>query len=221
MIGEIETDNFAHCGGDVYARGHLRAIATAVGVDATPWIEAYDLEHGSVAPSATEVFESETAAPSRRRGANWSAIMAAALVIAVGLVVAQVFTTSDDGRPTTTVAEPEPTPSATDPETNDPSDKPTQVAEATPDEVVVQITALPVGISWVQVTRSDGSIAFTGNIGSGQSKTFRDDRNLKVVLGNAAGVKLTVNGQDLGSPGGQGEVASLEFTPKDPDGTAG
>ncbi len=131
VIGEIEDDNFAHCGGDVYARGHLRAIATALGADATPWIEAYDAEYGTVAPSASEVFESETAAPSRRRGANWSAIMAAALVVAVGLVVAQIVTTSDDGRPTATVAEPEPTPSATEPD-SEPTDDPTQVAQADP-----------------------------------------------------------------------------------------
>lgn len=221
VIGEIEADNFAHCGGDVYARGHLRAIATALGVDATPWVAAYDAEYGTVAPTATEVFESETAAPSRRRGANWSAIMAAALVVAVGLVVGQIVTTSGDGRTPTTVAQPEPAPSATEPDTNQPSEKPTQIAEANPQEVVVQVTALPTGISWVQVTRSDGSVAFTGNIGSGQSKTFRDDRYLKIVLGNAAGVELTVNGQNLGAPGGQGEVASLKFTPKDPNGTAG
>lgn len=220
VIGEIEADNFVHCGGDVYARGHLRAIGAALGVDPTPWIEAYDAEHGHSAPTATEVFESETAAPSRRRGANWSAIMAAALVVAVGLVVAQVVTTSDDSRTTTTVAEPE-APPVTDPEESEPAEKPTPIAEADPEEVVVQVTALPAGISWVQVTRSDGSVAFTGNIGSGQSKTFRDDRYLKLVLGNAAGVELTVNGQDLGAPGGQGEVASLKFTPKDPDGTAG
>ena len=145
--------------------------------------------------------------------------MAAALVVAVGLVVAQVVTTSDDGRTTTTVAEP--TPEATDPETNQPSEKPTPIAEADPAEVVVQVRALPTGISWVQVTRSDGSIAFTGNIGSGQSKTFRDDRYLKVVLGNAAGVELTVNGQDIGVPSDNCGPVNLTFTPKDPDGTAG
>lgn len=221
VIGEIEADNYTHCGGDVYARGHLRAIAVALGVEAEPWVAAYDAEHGSSAPTVSEVFESETAAPARRRGANWSAIMAAALVVVVGLVVAQVVTTSDDERDTTTVASPEPTPTTTEPGTGEPTEKPNQVAEADPEEVVVQVTALPDGISWVQVTRSDGSVTFSDSIGSGKSKTFRDDRYLKVVLGNSAGVELTVNGQDLGSPGAPGEVASLKFTPKDPDGTAG
>ena len=219
VIGEIEADNFVHCGGDVYARGHLRAIAAAVGADPVPWIEAYDAEYGTVAPSVTEVFESETAAPARRRGANWSAVMAAALVVAVGLVVAQITSASDDGgRTTTTVAEPTPTESTPDAE---PTDKPSQVAEAEPEEVVVRMTALPGAISWVRVTRPDGSVLFEDNIGDGQSKTFRDRDKLKLLLGCASALELTVNGQDLGSPGDECGLLNLSFTPKDPDGTAG
>ena len=220
VIGEIEADNFTHCGGDVYARGHLRAIATALGVDAAPWIAAYDAEYGTVAPSAAEVFESETAAPSRRRGANWSGIMAAALVVAVGLVVAQIVTTSDDGRTTTTVAQPEPTPSVTEPN-GEPTDDPTQVAQADPQEVVLRMTALPGALSWVSVTRPDGGVLFEGEIGDGQSKTFRDRDKLKALLGCASALELTVNGQDTGIPSEKCEPVNLTFTPKDPVGTAG
>ena len=219
VIGEIEADNFVHCGGDVYARGHLRAIATAVGADPVPWIEAYDAEHGTVAPSATEVFESETAAPVRRRGANWSAVMAAALVVAVGLVVAQITSASDDGgRPTTTVAEPTPTESTPD---ADPSEKPTQVAAAEPAEVVVRMTALPGAISWVSVTRADGDVLYEGNVSDGQSKTFRDKTRISVLSGCASAIELTVNGTDVGSPGAECSPVTVRFTPTDPDGTAG
>lgn len=219
VIGEIEADNFAHCGGDVYAKGHLRAIGSALGVDATEWVAAYDAEYGSTAPSVSEVFESETAAPRRRRGANWSGIMSAALVVAVGLVVAQVVTTSDDGRQSTTVAEPAPTPTDAD-ATDDPTDDPTQVAQA-PKEVVVRITALPTARSWVRVTRPDGSAVFEGNIRDGSSKTFRDRDKLKLLLGCASAVELTVNGQDIGTPSDVCGLVDLTFTPKDPAGSAG
>jgi cytoskeleton protein RodZ len=221
VIGEIESDNFRHCGGDVYARGHLRAIASAVGADPVPWIEAYDADHGTVAPSATEVFESETAAPARRRGANWSAVMAAALVVAVGLVVAQITTAPDDGgRSTTTVAEPEPSPTEGAPDA-DPTDEPTQVAEAELKEVVVRMTALPGAISWVSVTRADGDVLYEGNVSDGQSKTFRDKTRINVLSGCASAIELTVNGTDVGSPGGECSPVTVRFTPKDPDGTAG
>lgn len=42
LIRAIEEDDFAPCGGDFYARGHIRAIARAVGVDSRPLIAEYD-----------------------------------------------------------------------------------------------------------------------------------------------------------------------------------
>lgn len=52
LIRAIEHDDFAGCGGDVYARGHIRAIATVVGADADTLIGEYDAAHhyGSPAP---------------------------------------------------------------------------------------------------------------------------------------------------------------------------
>ena len=47
------------------------------------------------------------------------------------------------------------------------------------------------------------------------------DGNLDVVIGNAAGIQLVVNGSDLGAPGQPGEVLKLSFRPGDPDGSAG
>ena len=221
VITAIELDDFSHCGGDVYAKGHLRSIGTAIGTDASAWVASYDQQFGTAAPTATEVFDSETSSPVRiRRGVNWSAIMAAALVIAVGLVVVQVTQASDDpARDQGTVAVPEATP--TDTATDDPSDDPTQVAEAEPKEVVLRMTALPSALSWINVTRSDGSVAFEGEIGDGNSKTFRDPKKLTVILGCASALELTVNGHDLGVPGDSCGLANMTFTPKDPDGAAG
>src|SRR5215472_7738119 len=42
IIRGIERDDFSACGGDFYARGHIRAIAAAVGTDPRPLIEEYD-----------------------------------------------------------------------------------------------------------------------------------------------------------------------------------
>jgi cytoskeletal protein RodZ len=42
IIWGIEKDDFAACGGDAYARGHIRAIAHAVGTDPDPLIQEYD-----------------------------------------------------------------------------------------------------------------------------------------------------------------------------------
>ena len=42
IIQGIESDDYSACGGDFYARGHIRAIARVVGADPVPLIEEYD-----------------------------------------------------------------------------------------------------------------------------------------------------------------------------------
>ena len=43
VIRSIEEDDFQACGGDLYVRGYVRAIAGAVGIDAQPLIREYDM----------------------------------------------------------------------------------------------------------------------------------------------------------------------------------
>ena len=109
VIRAIENDDFSLSGGDVYAKGHLRSIAQVLKTDPAPLLARFDEAHGVPAPTVTEVFEAETSTQRERRGANWSAVMAAALVIAVGLVAVQVFRADSDGSRQTTVID-NPTP---------------------------------------------------------------------------------------------------------------
>jgi transcriptional regulator with XRE-family HTH domain len=45
IIRKIEEDDYSECGGDFYARGHIRAIAKVVGADPEPLIQEYDARH--------------------------------------------------------------------------------------------------------------------------------------------------------------------------------
>ena len=45
IIRKIEEDDYSELGGDFYARGHIRAIAKAVGADPDPLIQEYDTRH--------------------------------------------------------------------------------------------------------------------------------------------------------------------------------
>jgi cytoskeletal protein RodZ len=47
VIRSIEEDDYEACGGDLYVRGYVRAIAGAVGIDAQPLIREYDLGRAS------------------------------------------------------------------------------------------------------------------------------------------------------------------------------
>ena len=49
IVRGIEHDDFSACGGDFYARGHIRSIARVVGVDSEPLIHEYDTTHGAPA----------------------------------------------------------------------------------------------------------------------------------------------------------------------------
>lgn len=220
IIESIEHDDFSRSGGDFYARAHIKGIAQAVGADPAPLLAEFDRERGQEAPAATQVFESETAARPERRGPNWTLAMAAALALVLVYGVVQAFSGSSGGNGPT-VAAPGPstssTPSAaasTAPTT--PAPAPSEaVAQAPRDSVTVVLTTAK-GKSWVSATDGAGKQLFEGLIDQGQSKTFQAKDKVKLTLGNAGAVSLTVNGKDVGAPGGLGQVSRVEFTPQDP-----
>ena len=47
VIRSIEQDDYGACGGDLYVRGYVRALAGAVGIDAQPLIREFDLARAS------------------------------------------------------------------------------------------------------------------------------------------------------------------------------
>jgi hypothetical protein len=54
IIRAIERDDYAMCGGDFYARGHIRAIARVVGTDPAPLIQQYDIAHSPPSDEPTQ-----------------------------------------------------------------------------------------------------------------------------------------------------------------------
>jgi cytoskeletal protein RodZ len=216
LVLGIENDDYSGCGGDFYARGHIRTIATKVGLDPAPLLAEFDETRRETSPPrATEVFESETAARPERRSPNWSAAMAVALMLVLVYGVAQVLSGGDrtvtDGLPG------EVSPSATQTEAPTASPTPSEdnsaVAQAPRDRVTVEVRAR--GTSWVQATTASGEELFQGLL-EDQTRRFTDRQRIQLVIGNAGAVTLTVNGTPIGSPGKDGQVARVQFTPQDP-----
>ncbi len=56
IITGIERDDYAACGGDFYARGHIRAIARAVGADPEPLVREYDTIRQAAPPIPAAVL---------------------------------------------------------------------------------------------------------------------------------------------------------------------
>jgi cytoskeletal protein RodZ len=313
LLHRIEEGRFEHCGGDVYARGHIRAYAGAVGLDPEallreygtvtlppltrrdlrkPKLAAYsadeqreaarrdsdqrspaqeaarrarsviptivpgavpslvpmagatpppdlpplrrgrrddftDADAGSAAALIEPAAADQPAINARpatflagardqvKAGPNWSLALVGALA-AVGVIAAvQLWPEGSDGaaqaaagaavkahNPVTTPAVPVA-----------PVVKPAVSAPpkpAAPVDVKIAATGAP---SWVGVTNSAGQQLFSSILGPGQSQEFTDGSQLDVVVGNAAAVDLVVNGHDIGTQGGSGEVFRGQYGP--------
>ena len=213
VIRAIERDDYTLCGGNFYARGHIRSIARVTGIDPEPLIREYDDTHGGSpqAIPARQAFEAETPVRFReRRSPNWSAAMAVALVLVVVYGIARVATGHESHRAVQRAAAPAPT--------TQPAPRPSPseaVAQAPREEVIVRIKAKRA--SWLNVRDAKGKQLFSGVIRAGQTEEWTSKKRIRLVIGNGGGVKLTVNGKDVGSPGNGGQVVRLSFGPHDPE----
>jgi cytoskeletal protein RodZ len=209
VINAIERDDYTLCGGNFYARGHIRSIARVSGLDPEPLIGEYDDAHGGSpqAIPARQAFEPETPVRFReRRAPNWSAAMIVALVLVAVYGIVRVATGHDEHRavqraaaPAT--AKPVPSPSAA-------------VAPVPPKDVTVRVKAKRA--SWLNVRDAKGKQLFSGIIRAGQTEEWKSKKRIRLLIGNGGGVRVTVNGKDIGSPGETGQVIRLSYGPRDP-----
>jgi cytoskeletal protein RodZ len=86
IIRAIEHDDFDVCGGDFYARGHIRAIARTVGLDSEPLVREYDaarLPEQAVTQPQPALRPGPARHRRRRAGAPWALLA----VLLAGLAV--------------------------------------------------------------------------------------------------------------------------------------
>ena len=85
VIESIEVDDFAPCGGDFYARGHLRTLARVLGKDPAPLLAQFDERYATAPINARRVFEAELATGmtgsmrSTVGGPNWALLVGVVL----------------------------------------------------------------------------------------------------------------------------------------------
>ncbi|MER7741363.1 helix-turn-helix domain-containing protein [Streptomyces sp. NPDC096538] len=225
IVHAIERDDFAPCGGDVYARGHIRTLAKAVRLDPAPLLAQYEAEHGGGRPAPTPaapLFEAERIRP-ERRGPNWTAAMVAAIVVVIGFVGFTMVNGDDDGGKTDVAGDTDPTTSPTPSPTTktakpvapapDPSDS--AIAAAPQDKVTVKVVAAD-GPSWISAKDHNGKVLFAELLKQGEDKTFQDSTKIDLVLGDAGALDLFVNGEEIEDDWQPGAVERLTYTKGDP-----
>jgi cytoskeletal protein RodZ len=210
LLRDIEGNNFANCGGDTYARGHIRNIAQRLGIDPQVFLSVYEDEQMQVDRSMQEMLVETSAMkqPEEVRKVSWkvlATISIGSLGIA-GLVQIIVSNTSSPSIPAP-IASASATPSESAAPEAMPSEEAT-VSTGTGVEVIVTATRAK---SWLFVSDASGRTLFSGQISTGSTKTFTSDFQLNFKIGNAGGVDLVVNGNKIDSVGVDGEVVSVSY----------
>jgi cytoskeletal protein RodZ len=208
IIRGIERGDFSACGGDFYARGHIRSIARVVGLDPEELVREYDAIHGAPhAITAADVFEPST--PIRlkeRRSANWSVVMVIVLALVLGYGVYRLVDHGSSPRPVAAAGGAHA--KASKSPASSPSPTPSAVHHR---RLTIRLTATQ--DCWVQFTRPHGHLLFQVYVLSGSTRTWRFRHAVSMQIGNPGGIVLTVNGKDLGHPGAYGQPVTLNFGP--------
>lgn len=206
LLGEMERNDFSHCGGDIYARGHLRNIAPKIGLDPNHLVELYNQEHSAESRSINELLVENNIArvPQEKKSISWKVPAAFSLLIVLVLGVIQIVVTNVSSEsPVTPVATSSPSPAA------EPSESATPTATAVAEGVTMSITASR-GNSLIDIV-VDGQHVDKGSIFQGETKSFTATTSISIYFSNPAGLDVTVNGELLAPLGGENQEVRRTF----------
>jgi cytoskeleton protein RodZ len=214
VLREFEMNDFSKCGGETYARGHLRNLAHALGIDPVIFLDLYVAEQSTaVRPMYDLLVENNvTLAKSEKPRISLKTLAiisgTAVLIVVSGQMIYSNF------RPMTKTALPNPTTSSSPSVT--PSAPPTTGATPTTGTAIatvsVQVSATR-GSSWLLVSDGAGATLFSGSLAQGQTNTFSSGDKVNIRFGNAGAVDVIVNGKVIPALGASGEVVDRSFGP--------
>lgn len=203
VIEAIEIDDFAPCGGDFYARGHLRTLARVLGVDVAPLLATYDEKYADAPVEARRVFEAELAGSHRgpvrsvNGGPNWSVILAAVMTVVLAWSVARLV--MDHPAAVSPAA-----PSLADGSAGLTSGS-TRAAAKVP--VVLRAAG---GGAHVVVRDGTGKVVYTGSLAFGQSRTLQASPPVRIQTSDGS-LEVSVDGREPRAMGTTGTSAQDVF----------
>jgi cytoskeletal protein RodZ len=197
IIRGIEQGDFSACGGSFYARGHIRSIASAVGLDPVPLIMEYDTENGPPGGiSAADVFEPSTPIKLReRRSPSLGLIVGVVLLGIIGFSAYHWVSSHGSKHLAAAASTFRATPTATAMRTT-PKVSASPTPSPTPTDAVISLSAKEE--CWVELSNAaTGATIFEGDVYPGSPTSWTEKREVHLDLGNPAGVVVTVNGKRI------------------------
>jgi cytoskeletal protein RodZ len=214
VLSEIEKDNFEHCGGETYARGHVRNIASILKADQKEFIRLYEEEQGGETRSIKDLLveNSVMRLPAEARKVSWKVLVMISVVSLFAVGIAQVVISNvNTNDVVSAVPSASASPAASETAAESPSAEPSAqntFSSGTGVEVVINAARAK---SWLFVSDASGRTLFSGQISRGAVKVFSSDSELNLKVGNAGGVDLKVNGKKVAAIGVNGEVVSVSY----------
>jgi cytoskeleton protein RodZ len=213
LLREMESNNFLHCGGDTYARGHLRNIAQLIGLDPMILITAFNEEHSSEGRAIGDLLSENNAikTPVEKKAISWKIPATFSLLILFSLGVVQIVVSNQADEIITPVVVESATPTPTPTPSPTPSAAETESAATNESagEKTLILSAVR-GNSYIDVI-VDGTRIIKGSLFQGDVKTFSGERIISIYLSNPAGVDVTYNGRLLPSLGGANQEVRRTF----------
>jgi cytoskeletal protein RodZ len=207
LIRQMEEDDFAAVGGAVYARGHLRGIARALGVDPQPIVAVFDAaQPGGPTPSfsaPTNSFDPLRHGATNGSSRRWGAAMVVAAVVFCAVLLFTLLRPGPSHSQQPGATSSSRTPVAAAPARAEP-------AQTTPAPTQVNLRLEAVNApSWLQVSDDSNKVLYQQILTKGASQTLTA-KALRVRIGDAGAMSLNCNGRDLGSLGGPGQVVTVQ-----------
>ena len=217
LISQMESDNFSGCGGDTYARGHLRTIASKLNIDPQNLLNLYAVEHSAEQRSieALLVENSVTTPPSERKKISYKTLSLVSLAILASAAVIQIVVSNSTSGKTesnsVSTVSPTPIPSPSESASESPSPSPTSSVEAGSATTINTLKIIAArGNASIDVVTKAGHL-FKGWILQGESKEFSSDSRISIYLSNAGDLDLIVNGKEIPSLGAHGQEVRRTF----------
>ena len=214
LLREIENNNFIHCGGDTYARGHLRNIAAVISVDAQTLLDLYNNEHSTEVRNIHDMLveNNVTKIPTERKTISWKSLAIASIVVLAVIAGGQIIISNSKTTVSPTVitsptatASAEPSPTSTQTQT-------TEVEPSVSGELSLTISAAR-GNSNIDVV-INGESLYKGPLFQGETKSFSAPNSISIYLSNAGDLDLTLNGEKIAPLGARNEEIRKTFRSK-------
>ncbi len=231
FLRAIESESFDVLPGGVFNRGFIRTYASWIGLDPQAAVDEYCGLASGIESDEPEPDPATTNGPIRLNNTDTHVLPVAIGVLIVLIVLFYVFSRNAGGPSTEAtvlspilaqVAQPERTPAAPAPQPMGKTHEATgaRVGDDGPISSVAGSLEIRIEVhdtTWVSILADGHELVGGELLRAGTSRQYTATEALELTIGNAAGLTLVINGREVPSLGGTGQVRILTITHENVD----